>query len=100
MYFEKLYLELTRECTMQCEHCLRGDREHKYMSIETLENLLKEVNNIETLLLSGGEPLLHIDALEALSKLIDKASGTNNSIVSMAFSFCFLGTLKSSVLIL
>lgn len=72
MYFEKLYLELTRECTMKCEHCLRGDREHKYMSLETLDNLFKEINHIETLLLSGGEPLLHLDAFSQISELIDK----------------------------
>ena len=54
MNFEKLYLEVTRECTMRCEHCLRGENEHKSMSIETLENSLKDIKHIHTLLLSGG----------------------------------------------
>lgn len=33
MKLEKLYLEVTRMCTLECEHCLRGDREQtKYKS--------------------------------------------------------------------
>ena len=43
MKLEKLYLEVTRMCTLECEHCLRGDRENKYMSTKTIENILKDV---------------------------------------------------------
>ncbi len=72
MNFENLYLETTRECSMRCEHCLRGNHEHEYMSIETLENSLKDIKHIKTLLLSGGEPLLSIKLLEALPDIIRK----------------------------
>ena len=72
MDFENLYLEITRECSMCCEHCLRGNHEHEFMSIETLENSLKDINHIKTLLLSGGEPLLSIRILEKLPEIINK----------------------------
>ncbi len=74
MEVENLYLELTRECTLSCEHCLRGEQEHKYMSIETLENTLKDIKKIKTILLSGGEPLLNIKCIEHLPSLLNKYS--------------------------
>ncbi len=72
MEFDNLYLEITRECSMCCEHCLRGNHEHEYMSIDTLANSLKDIKYIKTLLLSGGEPLLNIILLEQLSSIIAK----------------------------
>ena len=72
MNIEDLYLEVTRFCTLKCEHCLRGDSEKKNMSIETLENILKDVHRIDTLLLSGGEPFINIKVLEELPRLIEK----------------------------
>ena len=70
MDFENLYIELTRQCTMQCEHCLRGERENKSMSIQTLENIFQDINHIGVLLLTGGEPLINIKAIEHLAKII------------------------------
>ena len=72
MVLDNLYLEITRDCTIECEHCLRGNREHKNMSVITLENTLKNINKIDRLLLSGGEPLINIDLLEVLPELIKK----------------------------
>lgn len=72
MKVDSLYLEITRNCTIECEHCLRGDKEQKNMTPETLENILKNIREIKTLLLSGGEPLLAITILESLPKLIEK----------------------------
>ncbi|MBR4262553.1 MAG: radical SAM protein [Bacilli bacterium] len=72
MILDNLYLEITRDCTIECEHCLRGEKEHKNMSVTTLENVLKNIKKIGTLLLSGGEPLINIQLLEALPHLIEK----------------------------
>ena len=72
MILDNLYLEITRNCTIKCEHCLRGDKEIKNMSIVTLNNILKETSEIKHLLLSGGEPLINIKLLEELPKLIEK----------------------------
>lgn len=70
MTIEKLYLEVTRDCTLECEHCLRGEKEKKEMNSTTLENSLKDVRQIDTLLLTGGEPLLNIRVLERLPELL------------------------------
>ena len=74
MELENLYLEVTRNCTLECEHCLRGEKQQENMNITTLENSLREVKKIGTLLLTGGEPLLNIKVLEALPKIIKKYS--------------------------
>ena len=61
MYIKKLCLQVTRMCTLKCEHCLKGDGEEKYMPFETIANILKDVTEIDELLITGGEPLLAID---------------------------------------
>ena len=63
MKVERLYLEVTRKCTLKCEHCLKGDQENKDMSFETIENALKDVTEIDQLFFEGGEPLLAIDQI-------------------------------------
>lgn len=80
MKIDKMYLEVTRNCTLECEHCLRGNKETKDMDLITLENTLKSVKEIDTLLLTGGEPLLNINVLNELPKIIDKYSIVVNNI--------------------
>lgn len=70
MYLEELDLEVTRNCTLACEHCLRGEALNVNMSLETLENLFSSVNGIGTLLLTGGEPLIAVQALERMIEII------------------------------
>lgn len=72
MIIDNLYLEITRNCSFECEHCLRGNKENKNMSLATLENILKDIKHIKRLLLSGGEPLINIKLLEELPELIKK----------------------------
>ena len=72
MELDNLYLELTRNCTLQCEHCLKGEREAKDMSLETIDLIFKDIKKINTLLLSGGEPLINKKALEYIAQLIDE----------------------------
>ena len=70
MKVERLYLELTRMCTIECEHCLRGDRRNEFMSQETVDNVFKDITEIETLLLTGGEPLLALKQIKEILKVI------------------------------
>lgn len=83
-----MYLELTRRCTLQCAHCLRGDRQNIDMSEEILGNALKDVVHIHELDLGGGEPLLVPEKIESLINKIkrygirvDKISFTTNGTV-------------------
>jgi len=72
MKVEKLHLELTRMCTIECEHCLRGNRRNEYMSVETINNIFKDVSEVEFLLLTGGEPLLALRQIKELLNIINK----------------------------
>lgn len=72
MYIEDLYLEVTRMCTIECEHCLRGDRKNEYMSKETINNVLSEVKHIGKLLITGGEPLLATNQIKEIINVIKK----------------------------
>lgn len=70
MYVEELHLQVTRNCTLECEHCLRGDRERVNMSPQVLDEVFKDVKRVGMLLLTGGEPLIAIQTLEHLVELL------------------------------
>ena len=72
MKVEKLHLELTRMCTIECEHCFRGERRNEFMSINTIDNIFKDVSEVEFLLLTGGEPLLALRQIKELINIINK----------------------------
>lgn len=72
MKVEKLHLELTRMCTIECEHCFRGERRNEFMSINTIDNIFKDVSEVEFLLLTGGEPLLALRQIKELLNIINK----------------------------
>lgn len=67
---ERLYLEITRNCTLECAHCFRGDRENKNMPLDVLVKIFRDVRHIRILLLSGGEPLLAVDQLKKIAELM------------------------------
>lgn len=81
MYVEKLYLEITRNCTLECEHCLRGDKKNEYMSIQTIDNIFKDIKEIDKLLLTGGEPLLAINQIKEIIRLVKENKIKINSIL-------------------
>lgn len=56
--FKNLMLEITRKCNMKCAHCMRGEQQDETMSIDTIQKLFEDVNEIEQLSITGGEPSL------------------------------------------
>ena len=70
MIVSSLYLEITRLCTLQCEHCLRGESRNEVMSPETIVNTLKDIKEIDFLLISGGEPLTAIRQIRTIIEMI------------------------------
>lgn len=62
----KLYLELTSKCNLHCKHCFNnsGDNDD-YLSIEKVRQIINHIisKNVEVdeIILSGGEPLIHPD---------------------------------------
>ena len=71
-HVNKLYLEVTRMCNLECLHCMRGDREDKYMSLETIDILFKNISSITTMLITGGEPFLAVEQLKRIQHNINR----------------------------
>ena len=70
MHVEKLNLEITRRCTLECEHCFRATSEKLNISKETLKNIFNNIKKIDTLIITGGEPLIAVNELEGMINLI------------------------------
>lgn len=91
MYIENLNLEVTRRCTLECEHCLRGDIQDINISEETLKNIFTNVKKIDRLLITGGEPLIAVNELERMIELIK-----NNNTQIDQITLVTNGTILSS----
>lgn len=83
-----MYLEITRRCTLECAHCMRGDRQNVDMSEEIIDNALRDVTHIQELDLGGGEPLIVPQIIESIiTKIktygikVDKISFTTNGTI-------------------
>ncbi len=68
----RLLLEVTRLCNLDCKHCFRGEAENVFMGYETITNILKNISEINHLTLSGGEPLLALNQLNAIAEYIKR----------------------------
>lgn len=73
IYCESLIIEVGRMCNQCCSHCLRGEREDKTVDTKLVKKFLKkEVEGIETITFTGGEPTLYekeiIDIINSIMK--------------------------------
>lgn len=70
--FKKIYLEITNNCNLDCEFCIKNKRKSKFINIDEFEFLLNKINNYTDYLYFHilGEPLLH----PRINELIDIAS--------------------------
>ena len=59
-----LVIEVTRKCNMFCDHCLRGDLQNIDLKKEYVDSLLNQVDQINNVTFSGGEPSLNIPIIE------------------------------------
>jgi len=66
VYADNFILEITRRCNMACEHCMRGAVQRVDMSSQTIWNALKDINEIGTLTITGGEPSLKPEAIREI----------------------------------
>lgn len=63
MYIPNLVLEVTRNCNLDCQHCLRGCKEQIRFNSKYIDNIFNGVDDIGILTFSGGEPLLCINTI-------------------------------------
>lgn len=66
MNIKHLMIEMTRECNLKCEHCMRGDAQNITITPEIIDKTLDNIETIFSLTLTGGEPFLHPDMIEYL----------------------------------
>jgi len=59
-----LVIEVTRKCNIRCDHCLRGDAQKSNMNLLYIDSLLNQVEEIGTVVFSGGEPSMAVGVIE------------------------------------
>lgn len=64
--FNQLTIEVTRRCNMACGHCLRGDAENVDLTNMDINDILDQAEAIGRLIVTGGEPVLNLRAIQHL----------------------------------
>ena len=58
LYIPDLMIEITRNCNMDCYHCLRGEKQNLDIDLSYIEILFNRISSIGILTITGGEPSL------------------------------------------
>lgn len=71
--FQKIYIEITNRCNLNCEFCPKTIRKHEDMTLEKFEYIVKQIKELTDLIYLHvkGEPLLH-KQLEEILGICDK----------------------------
>ena len=65
--FKNLMLEITRQCGMNCNHCMRGEAEDVDMKYDVIYTICEKATHIEQLSITGGEPSLAPEKIDLLA---------------------------------
>lgn len=68
--FDNLIIEVTRRCNMHCEHCMRGDTECTDLNLDKFAAFIPNVDSIGSIVFTGGEPTLNIEAIKFVLHMI------------------------------
>lgn len=88
-----ILIEVTRQCNLKCDHCLRGEPENKTIKKRHVELLFSQLKEIHLLTLTGGEPALCPSKIEMILSVAKKYEvdiqnfyiATNGTITSDSF---------------
>lgn len=69
MYVSNVIIEVTRRCNMACDHCLRGCAQNMDIEESTLEAFFSKVDSIGVLTITGGEPSLVPEKINAVVRI-------------------------------
>lgn len=79
---EKLYLDITNKCNLNCKHCLNSASSigKTQLGVSTINKIIQQAKllHVKKIKLGGGEPLIHPDIIEILRLL-----GDNNYLISL-----------------
>ena len=69
MKFKKIYLEITNNCNLNCDFCIKNIRNKEYIKIDNFKTIINKIkNNTEYLYFHIlGEPLMHPDINELIN---------------------------------
>ncbi len=67
-----LVIEVTRRCNMQCPHCARGEAQNLDINLEYVATLFEKIDIVSTLTITGGEPSLVPEIINAILDLAIK----------------------------
>ena len=73
MYFNKVYIEITNVCNLNCSFCSKTGRTSSFMSLSEFEYIAREVKEFTSLIALHvkGEPMLHKD-LRGILEICEK----------------------------
>lgn len=74
MILNGLGINITKNCNLDCAHCLCGDAKNECITKEVVESAFKGIKRIDELYLTGGEPLLKP---EIIRMVIDECKKQN-----------------------
>lgn len=60
LILNNLSIEMTRQCQLECQHCLRGPSQKSYRlpNLQALSDFLKNIDYVSSITFTGGEPIL------------------------------------------
>lgn len=90
MNISNLVIEVTRICNLKCKHCLRGCAKNENFNVRYLDNIFHDVEFVDCLTFTGGEPLLKINTIKSIMNYI-----RNHKIGLGAFYIVHNGTIYS-----
>lgn len=61
---QNVIIEVTRKCNMKCLHCLRGGVQNLNIDLTYIDTFMKQVGYISSIVFTGGEPSLNVDAIK------------------------------------
>lgn len=67
-----ILIEVTRQCNLHCDHCLRGNPENKNIQKENVELLFSQLEKISLLTITGGEPALWPSKIQMILSVAKK----------------------------
>ena len=70
--FSHVTVEITRKCNLLCTHCMRGEAQDLTISQDILDNFFSQVEAIDEVFFTGGEPLLELDMIDYVVDCIAK----------------------------
>lgn len=63
---DRLSINITDICDMDCAHCLRGDGHGRKLDVSLVPKIFENISSVQSLTITGGEPGYNIEAVSAI----------------------------------